>query len=123
MSVRLTKRCMDLLELLRAARWLTTEQILKLEGLPERMVSNCATNALAMKLSLTRRAHDGPGLSLIPNRSMAWRPYANLIDGELDNRTPGKVTGWMCFYRRGKRPLRVTFDLAGDFHEDIRGKV
>ena len=27
MSVRLTKRCMDLLELLRAARWLTTQQV------------------------------------------------------------------------------------------------
>lgn len=54
---------------------------------------------------------------------MAWRPYENLIDGELDNRTLGKVTGWMRFFRRGKNPLRVTFDLAGDFHEDIRGKV
>ena len=29
----------------------------------------------------------------------------------------------MRFVRRGKRPLRVSFDLAGDFHEDIRGKV
>ena len=54
---------------------------------------------------------------------MAWRPYEHLIDGELDNRTPGKVTGWMRFYRRGKEPLKVTFDLAGDFHEDIRGTV
>lgn len=43
------------------------------------------------------------------------------MDGELDNRIPGKVTGWMRFYRQGKQPLRVTFDLAGDFHEDIRG--
>lgn len=55
--------------------------------------------------------------------SMAWRPYANLIDGGLDNRAPGKVTGWMRFFRAGKQPLRVIFDLAGDFHEDIRGKV
>jgi hypothetical protein len=54
---------------------------------------------------------------------MAWRPYENLIDGELDNRSPGKVTGWMRFFRGGQSPLRVTFDLAGDFHEDIRGKV
>jgi hypothetical protein len=54
---------------------------------------------------------------------MAWRPYENLIDGELDNRTPGKVTGWMRFFRNGKHPLRVTFDLAGDFHEDIRGTM
>lgn len=55
--------------------------------------------------------------------SMAWRPYSNLIEAELDNRTPGKVTGWMRFFRNGKRPLRVAFDLTGDFHEDIRGKV
>ena len=54
---------------------------------------------------------------------MAWRPYENLICGELDNRIPGKVTGWMRFFRLGSEPLRVTFDLAGDFHEDIRGKV
>ena len=74
-------------------------------------------------LSPTRRAHDRPGLLVNPKRSMAWRPNENLIDGELDNRTPGTVTGWMRFVRRGKRPLRVSFDLAGDFHEDIRGKV
>jgi len=53
---------------------------------------------------------------------MAWRPYANLIDGELSNSTPGKVTGWMRFFRRGMTPLRVTFDLVGDFREDIRGR-
>src|SRR5713101_4186694 len=52
---------------------------------------------------------------------MAWRPYENLLDGELSNRVPGKVTGWMRLFRRGKQPLRVVFDLAGDFHEDIRG--
>src|SRR2546425_8847074 len=54
---------------------------------------------------------------------MAWRPYENLIDGELDNRTPGKVTGSMRFFRKGKHPLKVTFDLEGDFHEDIRGTL
>ena len=54
---------------------------------------------------------------------MAWRPNENLIDGKLDNRTPGKVTGWMRFFRRNQRPLKVTFDLEGDFHEDIRGKI
>jgi len=52
---------------------------------------------------------------------MAWRPYENLIDGELSNRVPGKVTGWMRFFRRRRQPLRVVFDLEGDFHEDIRG--
>jgi hypothetical protein len=54
---------------------------------------------------------------------MAWRPYENLIDGELDNRTPGKIKGWMRFFRNEKAPLEVTFDLEGDFHEDIRGAV
>ena len=57
------------------------------------------------------------------HNQMAWRPYANLIDGELDNRVPGKVTGSMRFFRNGKPPLDVSFDLAGDFHEDIRGKM
>lgn len=60
--------------------------------------------------------------TLIP-KPMAWRPYENLIDGELDNRTPGKITGWMRFFRNEQPPLRVTFDLEGDFHEDIRGTV
>jgi hypothetical protein len=62
-----------------------------------------------------------PGFMI--HTAMAWRPYENLIDGELDNRTPGKVTGWMRFYRNDEEPLRVIFDLAGDFHDDIRGKV
>jgi len=52
---------------------------------------------------------------------MAWRPKVNLLDGELSNRVPGKVTGWMRFFRRQRQPLRVVFDLEGDFHEDIRG--
>ncbi len=70
-------------------------------------------------ISPTRRVH-GPGVNPKP---MAWRPYSNLMAGELDNRTPGKVTGWMRFIRNGKPPLWVTFDLVGDFHEDIRGTV
>jgi hypothetical protein len=54
---------------------------------------------------------------------MAWRPYENLIEGELDNTTPGKVTGWIRFFRRGAAPLTVTLHLQGDFHEDIRGNI
>lgn len=54
---------------------------------------------------------------------MAWRPYENLIDGELDNRTPGQVTGWMRFHRKNATPLRVALDLTGDFHDDIRGTL
>jgi len=49
---------------------------------------------------------------------MAWRPTEYLLEGELDNTTPGKVTGWMRF--AGMKD-KVTFDLQGDFHRDIRG--
>ena len=47
----------------------------------------------------------------------------NLIDAELDNRTPGIVRGWIRFHRRGKQPLRVVLELMGDFHQDIQGKI
>jgi hypothetical protein len=49
---------------------------------------------------------------------MAWRPTQYLIEGELDNTNPGKVTGWMKF--AGKKE-KVTFNLEGNFHRDIRG--
>jgi len=49
---------------------------------------------------------------------MAWRVSAYLIEGELDNTQPGKVTGWMRFAGLKEQ---VTFDLKGDFHRDIRG--
>jgi len=49
---------------------------------------------------------------------MAWRPTNYLLEGELDNTTPGKVTGWMRF---AGMKNKVTFDLEGDFHRDIRG--
>jgi len=49
---------------------------------------------------------------------MAWRPTEYLVQGELDNTTLGKVTGWMEFAGiKGK----VNFDLKGNFHRDIRG--
>ena len=49
---------------------------------------------------------------------MAWRPTEYLLEGELDNTAPGKVTGWMQF--AGLKEA-VTFDLKGNFHRDIRG--
>lgn len=49
---------------------------------------------------------------------MAWRPTEFLIEGMLDNTTPGKVVGWMKFLGRRNK---VKFDLQGDFHRDIRG--
>jgi hypothetical protein len=49
---------------------------------------------------------------------MAWRPTAYVIEGELDNTKPGKVTGWIQF--AGLKD-KATFDLEGDFHRDTRG--
>lgn len=49
---------------------------------------------------------------------MAWRPYQNLIEGELDNTTPGEVSGWIKFV--GMKEV-VKIELAGNFHRDIRG--
>ena|SRR2546426_8760641 len=39
-----------------------------------------------------------PGITINPSTDMAWRPYANLINGELNNDARGKVTGWMRFF-------------------------
>jgi len=49
---------------------------------------------------------------------MAWRPDEQLVEGELDNTVPGKVTGWIRFV--GMKEV-VRLDLVGDFHRDIRG--
>ena len=49
---------------------------------------------------------------------MAWRPTRYLIEGELDNTERRKVTGWVQFLGLESR---VTFDLVGEFHRDIRG--
>ena len=49
---------------------------------------------------------------------MAWRPNEYLIEGELDNTHPDKVTGWMKFV---SMKANVTFNLEGNFHRDIRG--
>ena len=49
---------------------------------------------------------------------MAWRPTRFLKQGVLDNTVPGKVTGGMEFAGMNEK---VTFDLEGDFHRDIRG--
>jgi len=41
---------------------------------------------------------------------MAWRPYENLVEGELDNTVAGKVSGWMQFV--GMEEI-VKIDLVG----------
>ena len=46
---------------------------------------------------------------------MTWRPNKYLIEGELDNTKPGKVTGWLRF--AGLQGT-VTVDLKGDFDRD-----
>lgn len=52
---------------------------------------------------------------------MAWRPGQHLIDGELDNTEPYRITGWMRF---AGLDHQVTFDLKGEFHRDIcRAKI
>ena len=60
----------------------------------------------------------GTPILLMEVRIMAWRISESLIEGELDNTQPGKVTGWMQFAGMEEK---VTFDLTGDFHRDIRG--
>jgi hypothetical protein len=49
---------------------------------------------------------------------MAWRPTPYLIEGELDNTTPGRITGWLRFAGLADR---ITLDLTGNCHRDIRG--
>jgi hypothetical protein len=50
---------------------------------------------------------------------MTWRPGKYLLEGELDNSKPGKVTGWLRF--AGMKET-VAVDLEGDFDRDIRGQ-
>ena len=45
--------------------------------------------------------------------NMAWRPTRYLKEGQLENTTLGKVTGWMEFAGMKEK---VTFNLGGDFH-------
>jgi len=51
--------------------------------------------------------------------NMTWRPTKYLLEGELDNSKPGRVTGWLRF--AGMREI-VAVDLEGDFDRDIRGQ-
>ena len=50
---------------------------------------------------------------------MTWRPSAFLLEGELDNRTAERITGWMRF---AGLPEKVTLDLEGNFEPDVRGR-
>ncbi len=46
-----------------------------------------------------------------PHRRRAYQPCS------------GKSHGLIRFFRNKHKPLRVTLDLEGDFHEDIRGRT
>jgi hypothetical protein len=50
---------------------------------------------------------------------MAWRIHENLVDGEMDNTTPGRVTGTLRFVGAGED---VTLDLEGDFSGSLKGR-
>jgi len=50
---------------------------------------------------------------------MAWRIHENLVEGEMDNTTPGRVSGTLRFVGRARK---VTLDLEGDFNGALRGK-
>jgi len=41
------------------------------------------------------------------------------LEGELDNRKAGRITGWLRF---AGLPEKVVLDLEGDFEPDIRGR-
>ncbi len=49
---------------------------------------------------------------------MAWRPTSWVLDGELDNTTPGWTIGWIRLEGRDE-PLRLK--LAGNCHPDLAG--
>jgi len=57
-------------------------------------------------------------IGIYGGENMAFRISAYLVEGELDNTHLGQVTGWMEFAGMKEK---VTFDLTGDFHRDIRG--
>ncbi|MCU0791533.1 MAG: hypothetical protein MUE42_01475 [Opitutaceae bacterium] len=52
---------------------------------------------------------------------MAWRIDEYLIHGEIDNRTPGRVTGRLWFLGREQEP--VTVELEGNAWRDVAGHV
>lgn len=49
---------------------------------------------------------------------MAWRPTSFVVDGELDNTTPGWTVGWIRLEGRDE-PLRLK--LSGNCHPDLAG--
>ena len=54
---------------------------------------------------------------------MAWRPRRYLLEGTLDNTTPGRVTGVLVFQAGPKTTLAARLDLEGDFDVSVGGTV
>ena len=50
---------------------------------------------------------------------MSWIPTPYLLEGELDNTQPGKITGWLQF---AGMKNKAVINLEGDFCSDIQGK-
>lgn len=50
---------------------------------------------------------------------MSWEPSVFLLEGEMDNRTAGRITGWLRFAGLAEK---VVLELQGDFEPDIRGR-
>src|SRR3954451_2224223 len=50
---------------------------------------------------------------------MAWRIEENVVRGEIDNRTPGRVYGKVWLAGRDDDPLIL--ELAGNCHQDLAG--
>jgi len=51
---------------------------------------------------------------------MAWRISKHVISGEIDNRTKGRVTG---FLELADGSERITLDLVGNAHPDLAGSL
>lgn len=52
---------------------------------------------------------------------MMWRPNHELINGELDNREAGLITGWLEFERPGQPRKHIPVTLSGNFLADVCG--
>jgi len=51
---------------------------------------------------------------------MAWRIADNVVSGEIDNRTKGRVTG---FLEPADQSGRIVLDLEGNAHPDLAGSL
>ncbi|MCC5789940.1 MAG: hypothetical protein JJT75_09910 [Opitutales bacterium] len=51
---------------------------------------------------------------------MAWRISEQVISGEIDNRTKGRVTG---FLELAEGSRRIVLDLEGNAHPDLAGSL